>query len=134
MPGYCGENGLVKVEIVRVVDAARGLVRFRSAAGSASGFWKGSGPAVLGEVHVELDLPAEVSEWEVVPGLGFALEGGLREDAQASLTGEVLAVDDVVTLRVGGDVVLVEFSGPVPRVGQRVRVAAAEVHLYPYRL
>ncbi|MEW2506223.1 hypothetical protein AB0878_37805 [Amycolatopsis sp. NPDC047767] len=67
-------------------------------------------------------------------GLGFALEGGLREDAQASLTGEVLAVDDVVTLRVGGDVVLVEFSGPVPRVGQRVRVAAAEVHLYPYRL
>ncbi|MEU0241290.1 hypothetical protein ABZ234_26710 [Nocardiopsis sp. NPDC006198] len=122
----------MRITVTGVDDAA--TVRFRCAAGAATGRWAGPLPPVPGEHDVELDVAEEVvfaraepgrDRVEDVPdGSGAVLVAGRVEQAGTG-------ADAVVVLRVGGGLLLLEACGAVPSAGDRVRFTAAELRLYP---
>jgi hypothetical protein len=131
----------MRIEVVRVVDTARGKVEFRCEAGEAVGFWRGElpTPEVGRAIEVELDVPDEVIEYVALDG---DADGSLRMDGESvRVIGTVVDVgadgDPVATVRVRGSLVLLEMSdsgGWESAVGTAVAFTASEIRLYPTNL
>ncbi|MFJ9552398.1 hypothetical protein ACIRPH_01190 [Nocardiopsis sp. NPDC101807] len=121
----------MRITVTGVDEAA---VRFRCAAGAATGRWAGPALPVPGEHDVELDVAEEVvfaraepgrDRVEDVPGgSGAVLVAGRVEQAGTG-------AGAVVVLRVGGGLLLLEACGAGPSAGDWVRCTAAELRLYP---
>jgi hypothetical protein len=101
----------MRITITDIRDAER-LVSFTSAAGAASGIWRGSRSPQIGQCDVELDIPGRL-RW----GHGIAksnrTSAGLRElDGECELVGRAIEWDGagVLTIEVGGGIVLVETA------------------------
>ncbi|MEU7785914.1 hypothetical protein [Amycolatopsis sp. NPDC049159] len=121
-------------EITEVLDG--GLVRFASPLGTANAAWRGTEPPRVGRVHVELDFPAALRTWAVVPAGTPELRG---TGDQVRVTARVAAYtpeDGVLTLELGDSVVLAELPAPAPEIrpGGWLRVTAGRLDLYPVDL
>lgn len=127
----------MRVEIVRVADVDSGAVEFRCDAGTALGYWEGTPPSVGESADVEVDVPEDVTDWVT---RGVASGGGLRtvgDGVRSRVTGTVEEVGDpVVVLRVGSEVILVDFvgEGPPLEVGSVVEFLTSRIRLFPTNL
>jgi hypothetical protein len=127
----------MRIEITEVLDPDERLVHFRSAFGAAVGRLCGEKPLAQGAWDVELDVPDSVTDWKMGTEGESAVAGGA--DGKVRLSGKIASVDvedNVVTLRVGSDLVLVEVVDlPVgDLVGAWISITAEEVHLYDMNL
>ncbi len=120
----------MRIEIIEVLDD--GLVRFGSALGTACARWRGTEPPRTGPVDVELEIPDQVRTWAAVPPGEPALSGA---GERILMTAPVAANDGgVVTLRLGGSVVLTELGAPAVRPGAWLRLTVERLELYPLNL
>ncbi|MBE1498518.1 hypothetical protein H4696_005618 [Amycolatopsis lexingtonensis] len=124
----------MRAEITGLLDD--GLVRFTSPLGTANATWRGAEPPRAGWTHVELDFPAGIRTWAVVPDRVPELRG--TGDA-VHVTARVAAYtpeDGVVTLELGDSVVLADLPAPAPEIrpGAWLRLTAAGLDLYPVDL
>ncbi|MFI9252824.1 hypothetical protein [Streptomyces sp. NPDC053069] len=93
-------------------------------------------------VDVEIEIPDEIAQWAVVDGPAV-----VASDAPGSpvrIRGAVAAVDEdsVTAVRVGADIVLVEFADPLnstqpdqarrPGVGDFIEFTTPRIEVYPY--
>lgn len=123
---------------MRIVPVAHSdhQVQFTSDAGETVVGWRGDGPPTLGEaVDVELDIPDRLhwSEVDVVDA-----EPGLLREPETVARARVVAVDEdgVLTLAVGGAILLLETYGPAPDdlPGRVVQVRAERISVWPTNL
>ena len=131
----------MKVEIVRVLDAATQLVVFRSDVGTAAGIWAGTEPATPGPTHVELDVPDDVDEYAVVDSeTPDSIAGGIEPGTGVHVVGKVVQVgedgDTVVSMRVGTEILMVDASGQRSDIepDNTIRFTVSRISLYPYDL
>lgn len=125
----------MKIEIEKILDTARRLVRFRSGTASVEGRWAGPGKIPAGR---ELDIEMEVSEEAIVSALPVF---GLPQDPVTQDGGEVVIVgcaerigdDGVIEFRVGQDLILLEPIGPLADVaeGTYLELRMPELIIYP---
>ncbi|MGW0703783.1 hypothetical protein ACWD0A_31655 [Streptomyces sp. NPDC002867] len=97
--------------------------------------WHGTVPPGLHDV--EIDVPDAVTSW--CPAEGPDLLENMQPNGPFRLRGsiEYLAEDErVAGLRLGGDVVLLEFTDEarLPRPGDRIEFVTPSIVLYPYEL
>ncbi|WP_144023886.1 hypothetical protein [Amycolatopsis keratiniphila] len=99
----------------------------------------GSEPADVGQFNVEIEVPEEVTDWMVVSAAATSLSEAAAGSATL-ITGRVVRFDEgddsVVEVRVGSDVLLIEFPNrrsELPVEGF-ISFQASEIHLYPYDL
>ncbi|RAG87450.1 hypothetical protein DN069_01025 [Streptacidiphilus pinicola] len=122
----------MRIQITAVEPrGAHTWVVFVTDVGEGCGWWRSSGPPVLGgQWHAELEFPDPVHEFfvcDTAAPASLALGGDLM-----TVTAHVVAVDDnVTTLSLGGDVVLLEMAA---RPGDCVTFAARAIDVYPYEL
>ncbi|MFI6357949.1 hypothetical protein ACIBJF_36200 [Streptomyces sp. NPDC050743] len=121
----------------------RPMVAFSSACGLAWAQWCGSEmPRVGMPVNAEIEIPDEIDQWAIVDGPDV-----VASDAPGSpvrIRGAVAAVDEdsVTAIRVGADIVLVEFTDPLnstqpdqalrPGVGDFIEFTTPRIEVYPY--
>ncbi|MET9415955.1 hypothetical protein ABZY03_17590 [Streptomyces klenkii] len=127
----------MNIEVVAVIDDSAGLVSFTSPVGSAWGTWRGSESPEPGRYHVELEIEAEPYPWVPSASGPPRVEGtGTDGTRQIRITGVVASMDDdsVMSLRVGSDIVLVEFpdGSAAPCPGRTVEFTVAGIGIYPY--
>jgi hypothetical protein len=110
--------------------------RVRTAHGDLTGSWKGRDPVEAGaEVDVELSTsrPYHWTEIRRVPdgAAGFRI----TDDGHVEVIGEVVDYDqyDVITLRAGGALLLIDTEGDAPLgiTGTTVRVIVDDLRIYP---
>ncbi|WP_427894495.1 hypothetical protein ACQHIV_14345 [Kribbella sp. GL6] len=108
-------------------------IQFTSDPGETVMGWRGAAPPVLGEpVDVELDID-DTLHWSEIAVVD-AEPGFFRSPAAvARLRVIALADDGVLTLSVGGAVLLLETYGPPPDgvVGRVLEVESARLAAYP---
>ncbi|MFD5824775.1 hypothetical protein [Lentzea sp. NPDC060358] len=125
----------MEVEVLGVLGS--GTVHFSCAHGSAAGRWMSAGPVRTGAFHVEVEVPDEVASWSAAPG-GPGLHGDPASGLEVCLDAEVVsfeAGDPVVAVRLGADVLLVEFADRAGlSAGARISFRVPEVHLYSTEL
>lgn len=119
-----------------ITDVDGGRIRFTSPLGTADATWRGAEPPRAGWAHVELDFPAGIRAWAVVPDGVPELRG---TGGTVCVTARVAAYtpeDGVVTLDLGGSVVLAELPAPAPEIrpGAWLRLTAGGLDLYPVNL
>ncbi|MFF5012019.1 hypothetical protein [Streptomyces sp. NPDC001165] len=137
----------MRIEILDVLPATetgkRPAIAFRGTSGRAWAQWCGPEmPQVGALVDVEVDIPDEATHWVSVDGPGAMVSGDPR--APVRIRGVVAGVDEdsMVAVRVGADIVLVEFVDSAnsvqpghddkPMVGDSIEFTAARIDVYPY--
>ncbi|MFF3687525.1 hypothetical protein OHS70_21060 [Streptomyces sp. NBC_00390] len=124
------------IEILEILDAPRGLVRFASPLGTAWARWRDSAEPAPGHYYVEIDIADEIDAWSASGG-----EARLEGDdtlAGVAVLGSIEHVDEdgIAWLRLGPTTTMVEFAAgvPLPRLGETVEFTAAVIDLCPYVL
>ncbi|MCP3877280.1 MAG: hypothetical protein GY701_02630 [Sulfitobacter sp.] len=114
-----------------------GLVVFSCAEGEGVGLWKGSPPAE-GERIVEIEVPtvswSDIRVADQAVGISVADPGQRAVEIVALL--DDYSSDGVATLRLGGEVMLVDTMGepPLNIVGRTIEFECSGLALYPYQL
>ncbi|MET9448888.1 hypothetical protein [Streptomyces cinerochromogenes] len=119
------------------------MVTFRGPSGQAWAQWCGSEmPQVGALVDVEVDVPDEIARWATVDGPATVASDTPRSPVRIRGVVATVGEDSVVAVRVGADVILVEFSEPTnsvrpgqvdkPRVGDAVEFTTPQIDIYPY--
>lgn len=119
------------------------MVAFSSACGRAWAQWRGSEmPRVGAAVDVEIEIPDEIAQWAIVDGP--AVVASDTPGSPVRIRGAVAAVgeDAVTAVRIGADIVLVEFTDPLnsmqpdqahrPGVGDFIEITTPRIEIYPY--
>ena len=125
----------MRVDVLKVLDPAAGIVFFRGDFGSACGRWKGPEPAEAGAFAVEFTLPA-VEEWTVATPEEPALAGAAEPGSAVWFRCQVEQVHEnsVVVARMGPHIFLVEIPSRTPELpeGRFISFRVPEIELYPY--
>ncbi|WP_327401694.1 hypothetical protein OG194_16955 [Streptomyces sp. NBC_01288] len=138
----------MRIEILDVLDNAEEpqgpRIAFRSPLGQAWARWCGSGTPRGGDaVDVEIDIPDDVVHW--VPAEGPDALLAEAAEAPVRIKGAVVAAaeDAVVSIRLGTDILLVEFATAGhpdeqdrppdrPSIGNRIELSVPHIDVYPY--
>lgn len=131
----------VRIEVLEVIDAAEGRIRFAHRGVEAVGWWHSRHDAEPGWFHVELDAPDPL-EWgrDIVasssePGCPVLLAG---EGEAVVLTGELLEMGGdgvgVVSLGESSLTILTMGGAPAGVTGQRVSLTVVRLDLFPYAI
>nr|WSY52220.1 hypothetical protein OG999_20245 [Streptomyces sp. NBC_00886] len=137
----------MRIEILDILDVTEDskgpCITFRGPLGQAWARWRGSGTPRVGQaVDVEIDIPDDVVSWvhakdpdalvADAPGAPVRIKGAVAEDAE----------DAVVAIRVGDDILLVEFATAghpeeagrpdKPSIGDQVEISVPHIDVYPY--
>ncbi|MDT3397155.1 hypothetical protein RKE29_10945 [Streptomyces sp. B1866] len=128
----------MQITITNSSQTKSNLVEFECQSGRAWGLWKGETPPTVGSTfHVEFDVPDTLTSWATGKQEAVASENS-EPEGRARLTGTVEAVgtDAVVSLRMGNDLLLIEFTQGVelPEIGSRITLQASQIDIYPYFL
>ncbi|MFJ9523360.1 hypothetical protein ACIRPK_34605 [Kitasatospora sp. NPDC101801] len=89
---------------------------------------------------MEFDVPEQVESWQSAEAGPGSVTGADNDSEQVTFTGTVVEIgvadDPVVSIRVGGDILLIEMSEQRFRltVGESIAITTAAVELYPYDL
>lgn len=129
----------MRIEVLEVIDAADGRIRFAHKGVEAVGWWQARQDAEPGWFHVEIDAPDPL-EWgrDIVatssePGCPVLLAG---EGEAVVLTGELLELGDdgVGVVSLGESSVIIETTGGAPAgvTGRRVSLTVVRLDLFPY--
>ena len=137
----------MRIEILDVLDNAedsRGPdIVFRGPLGQAWARWRGAvTPSVGDAVDVEIDLPDDIVNWVHAEGPDALLMNAPGAPVRITATVAEDAEDAVVALRVGSDILLVEFAtAGYPEeqgrpgklsIGDRIELSVPHVDVYPY--
>ena len=137
------------IEILDVLDNAEDpkgpRVAFRGPLGQGWAHWRGStAPQVGDAADVEIDVPDDVVHWVHAEGPDALLTEAAG--APVRIQGTVIAADEdaVVSIRLGTDVLLVEFATarhPVeqgrpdrPSLGDRIELSVPHIDVCPYSI
>ncbi|MFS8096309.1 hypothetical protein LFM09_04140 [Lentzea alba] len=125
----------MRVDVLKVLDPAEGIVFFRGDFGSASGRWKGHEPAETGHFAVEFTLPA-AEEWTAATCEEPALSGAAEPGSDVWFRCQVERVydDAVVVARMGPHIFYVEIPNRTSELpeGRFISFRVPEIELYPY--
>jgi hypothetical protein len=125
----------MRITVTEIRDAAPHTVWFTSAAGSATGIWRGETPPGLQDYDVELEVPGKL-RWGQDAEIDAGARAGLRElDGESQIVGRAVECDTagVLSLEIGGTIVMVELSShPFADVaGATVSVRVQHLEIYP---
>ncbi|KJK49697.1 hypothetical protein UK23_13215 [Lentzea aerocolonigenes] len=126
----------MRIEVLKILDPAQGLVFFSSDFGSASGRWMEPGVGTR-EFDVELDLPV-VEEWAAAAGEPALVgaEAGFDVWIRCQVERVHGGVDTCVVVRTGPNLTFVEIVHRRAELveGGLISFRVPEIRLYPYTL
>ncbi|WP_328829450.1 MULTISPECIES: hypothetical protein [unclassified Streptomyces] len=137
----------MRIEILDVLDnpaeTQGSRIAFRGPLGQAWARWRGSAAPHVGDtVDVEIDIPDDVVRWVHTEGPDALLAEAAG--APVRIQGTVIAADEdaVVSIRLGTDVLLVEFAAAehseeqgrrfMPSIDDRIELSVPHIDVYPY--
>jgi hypothetical protein len=137
----------MRIEILDVLDRAEEpqapCIAFRGPLGQAWAHWRGSGTPFAGDsADVEIDIPDDVVNWIHAEGPDTLVADAPGESVQ--IKGTVVAADEdaVVSVRLGTDILLVEFAAAGhpeeqgrpdrPSIDDRIELSVPHIDVYPY--
>ncbi|MFJ2774815.1 hypothetical protein [Streptomyces sp. NPDC087300] len=129
----------VRVEKVQQVSLPRVVVRVHSPVGTAVSRWHGDLGQADGQHHVEWTVDEDL-DWGQNIQLSALAQAWLGQDgAQVILRGRIdISEPDIAVLEVAGSLIMFGLVTPLPEgiagAWVEIRVAAASVSLYPFRL
>ncbi|WP_159049086.1 hypothetical protein [Streptomyces sp. NRRL B-3648] len=116
---------------------------FKGPSGQAWAQWCGSEmPQVGALADVEVDVPDAITRWDTVDGPATVASD--TPGSPVRIRGVVATVDEdsVIAVRVGADIILVEFADPngsvqpaqvaKPRVGDAIEFTTPQINIHPY--
>ena len=137
----------MRIVILDVLDNAEGprgpRIAFRGPFGQVWAHWRGSAAPQVGDTaDVEIDIPDDVVHWVHAEGPDALLAEAAG--APVRIQGTVIAADEdaVVSIRLGTDVLLVEFAAAghpeeqgrydMPSIDDRIELSVPHIDVYPY--
>jgi hypothetical protein len=125
----------VRVTVTEIRGTAPHIVGFSSAAGSATGIWRGETPPGFRDYDVELEVPGKL-RWGKDVDIDEGAPAGLRQfDGEGQIVARAVECDaaGVLSLELGGTIVMVELSNrPSADVaGATVSVRVQHLEIYP---
>ncbi|MEU2154695.1 hypothetical protein ABZ532_06680 [Streptomyces sp. NPDC019396] len=126
---------IMQIRIEEIFNRELKTVGFDGPAGRAWGHWRGDGDPQLGTYDVEFDIPDPLASWSVSEA-GKHITVGKYSTNTVTIRGTIQAFDDdqVVTIRVLDDIILVEVAAtitPLP-IGTSVEFTTSDLQIYPY--
>ena len=137
----------MRIEILDVLDNAeesQGLrIAFRGPLGQAWAHWRGSAAPQVGDTEdVEIDVPDDVVHWVHAEGPDTLLAEAAGAPVRIKGTVVAAAEDAVVSIRLGTDILLVEFATAghpeeqgrpdMPSIDDHIELSVPHIDIYPY--
>lgn len=137
----------MRIEILDVLDNAeesQGLrIAFRGLLGQVWAHWRGSAAPQVGDTaDVEIDVPDDVVHWVHAEGPDALLAEATGTPVRIKGTVVAAAEDAVVSIRLGTDILLVEFATAghpeeqgrpdMPSIDDHIELSVPHIDIYPY--